>query len=154
MADWTKKTGKALKGDLQPGETVDRAVFLQPRGTMGKAVGRGVGGLLGKALADKLGNDGDDSLDSESGIAAQVGDAPLVLALTNQRVLVMGYSSLSGKPKELTASFPRADLVDVQTEKQKASHRFVARFADGTAREFEAPKLANDPEGFAAAIRH
>ena len=152
MADWTKKTSKALKGDLQPGETVDRAVFLQPRGTMGKAVGRGVGGLVGKALADKTGNGPDESLESDSGIAAQVGEAPLVLAITNQRLLVMGYSSLSGKPKDLKASFSRTDLVDVQTVKQKASHHFVACFSDGTAREYEAPKLANDPEAFAAAI--
>ena len=153
MANWIKKADKALKNDLQPGETVDQAVFLQPCGTMGAAVGKGVGGLVGKALADRFGSDGDDTLETDSGIAAEVGEAPLVLALTNQRLLVMGYSALSGKPKEVKASFSRTDLVDVQTEKQKASHHFVARFSDGTAREYEAPKLANDPEGFAAAVR-
>ena len=36
--------------------------------------------------------------------------------------------------------------------KQKASHHVVARFSDGTAREYEAPRLANDAEGFAAAV--
>ena len=151
MASWTKKTSKALKNDLQPGESVHAAVFLQPCGTMGGAVAKGVGGIVGKALADKFGADGDETLGSDSGIAARVGDAPLVLALTNQRLLVMGYSQLSGKPKNVTASFSRTDLVTVQTEKQKASYHVVARFSDGTAREYEAPRLANDPEGFAAA---
>ena len=152
MADWTKKANKALKGDLQPGETVDRAVFLQPCGTMGRAVGRGVGGAVGSAMADKFGTGGDETLASDDGIAGQVGDAPLVMVLTNQRLLVTGYSQLSGKPKELKASFSRHDLIGVDTEKQKASHHFVARFSDGTAREYEAPRLANDPEGFAAAV--
>jgi hypothetical protein len=152
MADWTKKTAKALRGDLQPGESVDAAVFVQPCGTMGSAVGKGVGGLIGKAVAGRFASDPDETLDSDRGIAAEVGEAPLVLALTSQRLLVMSYSSLSGKPKEVRASFDRADLAGVRTEKQKASHHLVAHFADGTAREYEAPKLANDPEGFAAAI--
>lgn len=150
MADWTKKASKALRNDLQPGETVDRAVFLQPCGTMGAAVSKGVGGMVGKAIGDQFRTGSD--LPADEGIAAQVGEAPLVLVLTNQRLLVTGYSSLSGKPKELKASFSRADLVDVQTVKQKASHHVVARFSDGTAREYEAPRLANDAEGFAAAV--
>jgi hypothetical protein len=51
MASWTKKLNEVSQADLQPGEELITAVFLQPSGTIGKAVGSGVGGILGKAVA-------------------------------------------------------------------------------------------------------
>ena len=121
---------------------------------MGQAIGTGVGGMLGKAAASKLGGGSDTmtELVTDSGIAASFPGEPTVLGLTDHRLLVFGYSQLGGKPKGLKSTLPATDLVSVETEKQKATHRFVLHFGDGTASVFEAPRMANDPEGFAAAV--
>lgn len=155
MASWTKKLNKVSQGDLQPGEELISAVFLQPSGTMGQAVGKGVGGVLGKAAASKMGGSQDGDADrsvTDPGIADTIGNNPSVIGLTNQRLLVYSYGSMSAKPKELKLHLPAADLVSVATEKQKATHRFVMNFSDGTAKAFEAPRLNNDPEAFANAV--
>lgn len=156
MATWTKKLNKVSHGDLGPGEELISAVFLQPSGTMGKAVGSGVGGIIGKAVVSKLGSssNGTDAagLISDSGIAATVESGPIVIGITNQRLLMYSYGSMSGKPKELKMSIPAGDLVGIDTEKQKATHRFVMRFSDGTAKPYEAPRVNNDPEGFAEIV--
>ena len=72
--------------------------------------------------------------------------------MTRQRLLVFGYSQMGGKPKGLKSTMPAGDLVRVDVEKQKATYSFVLHFSDGTGSVFEAPRLANDPEGFAAAV--
>jgi hypothetical protein len=152
MADWTKKISKVAGDDLEPGETVIEGVFLQPSGTTGASVARGVGGLVGSAIASKLKSDTSEALVSDRGIAATMPAAATVLGLTDRRVLVYGHATLSGKPKELKLSIPRADLASVEVEKQKATYRFVLHFADGSASAYEAPRMSNDPEAFAAAV--
>lgn len=156
MASWMKKLDKVSRGDLQPGEELIAAVFLQPGGTMGQAVGRGVGGVIGKAVASKLGSSSNGTatadLVTDSGIGSTFDDQPSVLGLTTQRVLVYSYGSMSGKPKDLKMWIPAADLVSVDTTKQKATHRFVMNFRDGSATVFEAPRVNNDPEGFATTV--
>jgi hypothetical protein len=59
---------------------------------------------------------------------------------------------MSGKPTELEMSIPTNDLVSIETEKQQATHKFIIRFSDGTATAFEAPRVNNDHEGFAATV--
>jgi hypothetical protein len=110
--------------------------------------------MLGKVAASKLGGGSDTmtELVTDSGIAASFPSEPTVLGLTGHRLLVFGYSQLGGKPKGLKSTLPATDLASVETEKQKATHRFVLHFRDGTASVFEAPRMANDPEGFAAAV--
>ena len=154
MASWTKKLNKVSQADLDPGEELIAAVFLQPAGTMGKAVGSGVGGILGKAVASKMGDSSGSSAElvTDSGIAATIDDNPSVLGLTNQRVLLYSYGSMSGKPKELKMSIPANELAAIDTEKQKATHKLIMRFSDGSAKAFEAPRVNNDPEGFAATV--
>jgi hypothetical protein len=153
MANWNKKVSKAAKDDLAPGEEIVASVFLQPTGTMGKAVGHGVGGLIGRAVASKLGG-GTDTIElvTDEGIAARFPAEPTVLGLTPGRLLVYGYSSLGGKPKGLKQVLSSGDLSAVELDKQKATYRCVLHFGDGTAAIFEAPRVANDPEAFAAAV--
>jgi hypothetical protein len=153
MATWTKKISKAAEEHLQPGEAVVAGVFLQPPGTMGQAVGRGVGGLIGKAVVAKLQGSRDDGrLVTDSGIAATFPKEPTVIGVTGQRLLVFGYGAIGGKPKGLRRTLPVSDLVSVTLEKQKATSSFVLHFNDGTSAIFEAPRMANDPEAFAAAV--
>lgn len=153
MARWTKKVTKAMKGQLLPDEEVHAAVFLQPAGTIGEAVGMSVGGMLGKAVASRLGS-GDDARDvgGDAGLAGTLADEATVLAVTNERLLVMGFSSFGGKPKGLKSAMSPSDLVRVELEKQQASHLFVAHFADGTGKVFEAPRPNNDTEAFATFV--
>lgn len=139
MASWERKVTKAMKGQMIPGEEVEIAVLLQPSGTMGQAAG-------GERLAEN-GASGTDF-----GLAGTVTNDATVLALTNERIVVMGYSYLGGKPKRVKSSLSYGDLTGVELVKQRTTYRFVAQFRDGTAKVFEAPRLNNDPEAFADAI--
>lgn len=154
MANWEKKIKSGGGKDLHPGENLLGGVMLNPPGTTSKMVVRGVGGLVGTAIADKVrsGKDEPDELISDSGIAAQLPDDRIWLGLTPTRLLVWGHSTMSGKPKGLKVALDRGDLVQFDLEKMKATYAAVLRFADGTAKLYEAPKMLNDPEGFAAAV--
>ena len=151
MANWNKKITKAAKGELHPGEEIVAGVFLQPAGTMGQAVAQGAGGVLGKALAAKNGAAADTAV-MEAGTAAEFPNEATVLGLTQSRLLVFGYSQMGGKPKGLKQAMTADVLASVETEKQKATYRFEMTFSDGSTSVFEAPRLGNDPEAFAAAV--
>lgn len=158
MANWEKKIKSGGGKDLHPGENLLGGVMLNPSGTTTKMVATGVGGIVGAAIADKMrdgsGRDGGDGeeLVSDAGLAAQLPDERIWLGLTPTRLLVWGHSTLSGKPKGLKTTLQRSDLVRVELEKMKATYSATLRFADGTAKVYEAPKMLNDPEGFAAAV--
>ncbi len=156
MASWMKKLDKVSRGDLNPGEELIAAVFLQPMGTMTKAVGQGVGGLIGKAVASKMGGSANATATAElvtdSGIGSTFDDQPSVIGLTHQRVLVYSYGAMGGKPKDLKMWIAAMDLVSVDVEQQKATYRVVLHFRDGSAKVFEAPRVKNDPAGFATAV--
>ncbi len=151
MANWNKKITKAAKGELHPGEEIVAGVFLQPAGTMGQAVAQGAGGIVGKAIAAKKGAGGDVVV-ADAGTAADFPNEPTVLGLTQSRLLVFGYSQFGGKPKGLKQTLPADVLSVVELEKQKATYRFEMTFSDGSSSVFEAPRLGNDPEAFAAAV--
>ncbi len=63
-----------------------------------------------------------------------------------------GWGKLLGKPKGFKAAFPLADVAGMETETRKASVAVAIVFTDGTGVTREAPRLANDAEGFAAAL--
>lgn len=150
MANWNKKIGKAAKGELHPGEEIVAGVFLQPAGTMGQAVAKGAGGVVGKALVGaRSGGSGDAE---PVGRANEFANEATVLGLTPSRLLVFGYSQLGGKPKGLRQALPASALAQVEVAKQKATYRFEMTFDDGSTSVFEAPRLGNDPEAFAAAV--
>ena len=85
-------------------------------------------------------------------VAAQLPDEQIWLGLTPARLLVWGHGTMSGKPKGLKLTVPSTDLVGVDLEKQKTTYAAVLRFADGSAKVYEAPKMFNDPEAFASAV--
>lgn len=152
MANWTKKLTKAAAADLEPGEEVRSALFLQPAGTTTRLVARGLAGVVGAAIASRSGGGGGSDLVTDAGIAASLPDQPVVVGLTGRRVLVFGHSSLSGKPKGLLLALGLDQLARVDTEPQKATWAVVLHFADGTASVREAPRLGNDPQEFAALL--
>ncbi len=152
MADWTKKVSKAAAGDLQPGETVVAGVFLAAPGVAKKAAAFGAGGLIGAAVASKLTTKDDGTIVSDEGIAASVPDGPIVVGLTEQRVLLYSHGKLSGKPKDLVHSMARSDIAAVETEPGKVATKLTIVFADGTGKRYEAPRVGNSTDAFAAAF--
>lgn len=152
MANWEKKIKSGGGKDLHPGEQLLGGILLNPSGTTTRMMARGVGGLVGTVVADKLGGKRNAETDSDHGIAAQLPDEQIWLGLTPTRLLVWGHGAMSGKPKGLKMAVPNTDLVGVDLEKLKTTYAAVLRFADGSAKVYEAPKMFNDPEAFASAV--
>ena len=91
----------------------------------------------------------DGELDSTTGSAARLPNEPLVIGLTDQRLIVWGWARLTGKPKGLKVAFDLADVAGMETEVKKASVALALVFADGSGVTREAPRLGSDAEGFA-----
>lgn len=153
MANWVKKITKAVGNDIGPTERLLEGVILQPSGMMGGLMARSLGGLVGSAVGAALRTDANGKLITDQGIAAGFPDDTLILGLTDQRLLGWSWSKMSGKPKNLVVSIPRADLLDVEIEKKTATYTFVMVFSDGTAKAYESPKMNNSTEEFVAAFR-
>ena len=151
MASWEQKIMKSVGGDLQAGEQLLAGLIAQPAGMMRGMMSRQLGGLIGAAIAARMGN-GDEALVSDRGIAAQFTDGPLVLGVTDQRLIAWTWAKLTGKPKDLHGSIPRDQVVDVQTDKKTSTHALVILFSDGTGRLYEVPKIGTDVDAFVAAL--
>lgn len=149
---WEKKILKSVGDDLEPGERLLSGLIAQPAGMMRGMLAREVGGLIGSAIAARS-RTGEGVLDSDSGVAAQFTDGPLVLGITDRRLIAWTWAKLTGKPKALHGSITRDLLIDVQAEKKAANHALVLLFADGTGRLYEVPKIGTDVEAFVAACR-
>ena len=78
----------------------------------------------------------------------------VVLAVTNQRLLVFTLHRVKGVPKELLAEFPIGDVADVVAEPKKLMTRLTVAFGDGSMADFDAQKMAKPGDfvaGFARA---
>ena len=151
MANWEKKIRWGGGKDLLPDEELVGGMLVNPYGMTGKMMLKEIGGVVGSALADK-GRTPSEGLVTDEGIAAEFPEDRIWIALTTKRLLVWGHSTMSGKPKGLKLTLEASDLEAVELTKLKTAHAVVLRFRDGTGRVYEAPKLFNDPEGFAAAV--
>jgi hypothetical protein len=155
MSKNLKKIKSGAKSDLRPNETVWAGIFLNPDGFTKKLVAKEVAGVVGAGIAARRGTTGtpdEPELVTDRGIAALFPETRIWVAVTNQRTLVWGHSVLSGKPKGLLAELPATAIQLVDLEPRTATFRTTLRFSDGTAMRYEAPKLMNDPESFAAAL--
>ncbi len=142
MPVWKKKVQRALSDELRPGEDVLAAIFLQPDNKSAPAASPQSNGVVGLTVAD-----GRDLAAMETsvrdGLAAMLPNAPTVLALTTQRVLAMGHSSLTGRPKDIVATLAPIDLVDVKVDEGGASSLVIIMFSDGTGRTYETPQVTD-----------
>ena len=77
---------------------------------------------------------------------------PLVMAVTDQRLLFFAHGAMSGNPKELEASFPLKDVHEVTLEKNKMTSELTIRFNDNSTRVFECVKMAK-PQPFVDAFK-
>jgi len=150
MADWAKKINKALGDRLEAGEVVRVGVLLQPAGFTRTAVAKGVGGMVGVAIANRMARD--DGEPAPAGRATSLPEDTVILGLTDRRVVVCGWAKLTGKPKELLDALRFEELVGMDLTKQATGHAVVLRFADGSQRSFEAPRMGNQAEEFGRAV--
>ena len=151
MADWTKKIMKSVGGDLAADEQLEDGVFLNPAGTTSGMIGRQAGGLIGAAVASKMQKNKAEAstLATDTGIAAEWPEKPVVVGLTGRRLLLWSHSQMSGKPKELIGEIDLDRVAGIDVEKKKATFDTTIRFTDGSGIQLEAPKIANKPERFA-----
>ena len=149
MSRSIKKVQRAVTGELADGEVFESGVFVNPFGFTSKLMAHELGGVIGTLIAGS--NGADSGAVSDRGIAARFTDERLWIGITNKRVLTWSHGAVAGKPKKLLVEMPRADLVAVELEEHKMVHAIILRFADDTARLYEAPKLMNDALAFAAA---
>lgn len=151
MPVWKRKVQRALSDELRPGEDVLAAIFLQPVDRSAPAAGPRSDCVYGLAVAD--GGAGVKTMAPvRDGLAAMLPNAPTVLALTTQRVLVMGHSSLSGRPKEIVSTLAPNDLVGVDVDEGCASSLVIIRFSDGTGRMYDTPQVTDGVLEFANRI--
>ncbi len=154
MADWTKKITKAVGGDIAADEQLEDGLFLNPSGTTTGLMARQMGGLVGAAIAGKVQKNRSEAseLVTDSGLAAEWPEHPVVVGLTGRRMILWSHSQMSGKPKEKVGEIPLEQVARFDVEKNKATYAATIHFSDGTAKVLEAPKIQNKPERFAASF--
>lgn len=152
MATWKKKIEKSVGGDIEAGEVLVEGMLLQPAGLVKTMTAKGVGGLAGAAIASQMGRSAEDAAAPLHGTAASFPDGPIVVGLTDRRVVAWSWAKLTGKPKELLAAVPRESVAAIDLEKQSATYRVTVTFGDGSSRVYEAPKLGNQAPELAEAF--
>ncbi|MEM1334751.1 MAG: hypothetical protein AAGG08_14965 [Actinomycetota bacterium] len=148
MASWRKRIERGGGSDLRPHERLLGGIFLNPDGHTGSLMAKEVAGVVGAAVAARR----RDHEIPPSGLAAVLPDSECWLGLTGSRLLVWRHSVLRGRPGGLITHLPASDLVGVDLTRRRATHAVDLRFADGSARRYEAPRLMNDPVAFASAV--
>ncbi len=151
MIDFVKKINKHCAGDLLPGEQVLASTFGQPPGAIRRqvawgAVGGAVGAVAGEAMANKRIQDSPER--TGEGIHLDIPEGKAVLGLTDQRLLVFGHSSLSGRPKGLNAAVPLDQIQSIAVDQGNLAGKMLITFVDGTSVDFDVVKTAG-PRPFA-----
>lgn len=141
MPDYVKKIMKSRAEDLQPGEVLEAATLGQPSGTFSQ---QAMGGLVGVLAAKKVAAKRQASLDGadESGIAASIAKGePLMIALSDRRLLFFKVGAMSGNAKELASDVELKNVHTMTAEKHKMTFSLVVTFSDNSARMFECVKM-------------
>ncbi len=160
MVDFVKKVNKNCAADLG-GEQVLAATFGTPLGSLVNQVGFGaVGGLVGAAAGSAMQSrerkaaektdEADGVVKGEHTLANKIPPLACVIALTEQRLLVFKHGSVSGKPKELVASFDRSQVSGLEVEMGKLKGKLKIRFSDDSAVTLEVQK-GSKPTSLASA---
>lgn len=153
MASITKKVIKNCSRYLHPGETFAGAVFGRPAGSFGRSVAFGVGGVAGAVVSDKVAKKREQEHEgaTDAGMAAEFPQGDVVLAVTPQRFLVFRFAQMSGKPKELLAEYPVAQVAEIVQEQRKMHRSFQIHFTDGSLADLDVVKMAK-PDQFVEAF--
>ena len=138
LVDVGKKIDKARdKLGLPADEEILAACMANPRGTVGAMA---VGGLAGAAIRAKIDKRAAEAADG--GIAASWPGGRNMLAITSQRLVLCKVSVMSGKPTEISAAWPHADIDLIEIQKGKTAYPFSVVFTDGSVAQGEGAKAS------------
>jgi len=166
MPDWKARVQKEHSSDLESGETLREATFFQGRGTLagqltfGMVEGLGrtmsgkgsVAGQIGRRVAGPAGEAARKGYNTfEGSLAAQLPDDKGVVAVTDRRLLVFGYSQgvFRTRITDPVASIPLQDLHGWFYRPGKLAGVVDLIFSDGSTVGIEIGR-ANKPDRFAA----
>lgn len=157
MPNWVKLVSRAIKGDLSSTETVQAGVFVQAGGFASRAMGQELGGIVGAAVAQRAQTKRQDAIGGtasspDEGIAATLPNPPQILAVTNERLLFLSRSAMSGKPKKLEHAINRGEVAGVEVDEKKLAAGIIVRFVDESFVYYDAPKIGNDATPFVEAF--
>ena len=133
---------KAENTGIRPGEVVLAGCTTNPAGTMKKMVAKELSGAIGAIASGPKGSEG--GAPDGSGMAERFVAGQNFVVLTDQRLLLMKMSAMTGKPKELLAEWNREDVASVVVEKGKLACPFTIMFNDGSGVQVEGAK-GSDP---------
>lgn len=129
MADITKRTAKRIAKHLQPGEDVEVAVLIEPKGTYGPGIVAVA--LLPRTMTKVMGNSAAEANAAAGGLAAAFPGGSAALTITNQRVLVVPSNGLTFKAP--AAVYPLGSVVVGEITRKGLGRRLQLVFADGSA---------------------
>jgi hypothetical protein len=136
MAGYADKLQKRAAELLGPDEQLISAVRTQPRGTNLSAAG----GIIGAVASDRQAKKATAGA-TEGSNAGTWPTGNCAVGLTNQRLLLFNYTAL-GKPKDLVAEFPLADVGSIELQKKKITANALRfAFTDGSSVEVECAKM-------------
>ena len=136
MVDTAKKIDKARERlGIPDDEEILAACMANPRGTVGAMA---LGGLAGAAIRSKVDKNAAEAADG--GLAGTWPGGRNMLAITSKRLVLCNMSTMSGKPTEISASWPHGDIALIQVEKAKTAYPFSVVFDDGSIAQGEGAK--------------
>ena len=138
LVDIAKKIEKArgtlgIAGD----EEILVACTANPRGTVGAMALGGVAGAVIKSKVEKRKAEA-----AGEGMATSWPGGRHLLAITSKRLLLCKMSAMTGKPTEISASWPHADISMFEVEKGKTAYPFSVFFTDGSIAKGEGAKAS------------
>lgn len=153
MVNWVKRVEDFDGNQLESTETVEVVAFLQPAGAVAQSMAGGVGGLLGSLIGSssqkKAANKrGDTTSPQTEAFPAQ----PLIVAITNKRIVAYKQNALSGKPNQFIRDVQFKDITNVEFTKGKTAHTLTVSFADGGQKSFDFPR-GQKHEDFVEALK-
>ncbi len=135
-----KKVEKAsAKLGLGQDEAVLAACTTNPSGTVTRLMAKELGGVLATIAADRK-QSGGGGPEQTTGAAERFPSGQHYLVVTNRRVLAFSVAMMSGKPKELQAEWPTAEVLAINTEPGKLAVPMAIAFADGSEVQVEAAR--------------
>ena len=137
-----KKIEKANsdKTGIRPGESVLEACTTNPSGTMKRMLSKELAGVVGSLAAS--GSSG--GAPAGGGLADRFVEGQHFIVLTDQRLLLVKNSALTGKPKELVAEWNLDEVASITVEKGKMADPFTVMFSDGSGVQVEGAR-GTDP---------
>jgi len=154
MVDFVKKVQKKAGHDLLTGEVILDARVIQPAGSAFRnAVAAGAMSHTGALMDHRIQrwrtsqqNRSQAAVEASGGLAVDFPTSKCFLTLTDKRVLVHSFASMTGSPKDLLASYELKDLAGMGGEQGKLVSKLNLFFADGSSVPLDVMKGGGDPQ--------